>query len=405
MPARLPPLGGPGHERFAHRLMIVVIIAVLLGLGLVARLAWLQILENSHYAALARGNRIRVVPIAPTRGLIYDRNGRVLAKNIPTYELTLTPDQTPSIGKTLKRLNSLVGLTPKDIANFQHLRATKKSFQPVLIKSDLTPKELARFAVRRQNFPGVNVHATLKRYYPKETDAADVVGYVGLISLKDLQRLNPKEYRASAHVGKTGVEREYEQRLHGKIGYSQVEVNATGRQIQVLETHPPQPGEDIYLTIDTRLQQIATRALGEQAGAVVAIQPDTGAVLCMASNPGYDPNLFVNGISHKAYRALLAEPNNPLVNRAIAGRYAPGSTIKPFIGLAALYYGVLTPTTTLFAGPTFTLPHYSHVFHNWDPYQNGYQTLAGAIKRSTDTFFYAVAEQLGIHKIHATLAR
>lgn len=405
MPARLPPLGGPGHEHFARRLMIVVIIALLLGLGLVVRLAWLQIVENSHYSALARGNRIHIVPVAPTRGIIYDRNGRVLANNVPTYELTLTPDQVPDIAATLKRLKKLIGLTSDDIANFHRLRAAKKNFQPVPVKTDLSPGGLARFAVRRQNFPGVDVHATLKRYYPKETDAANVVGYVGLISRRDLKRLNPKEYRASAHVGKTGVEREYEKALHGKIGYSKVEVNAAGRRIQVLETHPPQAGEDIYLTIDTRLQQIAYRALGEHAGAVVAIQPDTGAVLCMASKPGYDPNLFVNGISHKAYRAMLKRPNDPLVNRAIAGRYAPGSTIKPFIGLAALDYGVLTPTSTLFAGPTFRLPHYSHVFHDWNPYQNGYETLSSALTRSIDTFFYAVAQKLGIHKMHAMLAQ
>ncbi|MGH7056782.1 MAG: penicillin-binding protein 2 [Acetobacteraceae bacterium] len=404
MAARFPPLGGADHKTYARRLTVVALIALALGLALAGRLAWLQIVQNSHYTALARGNRIRVLPVAPTRGLIFDRNGRELAKNVPTYELTLMPDQVPHIKKTLKRLDQLVGLTPQDIKNFHQLEATKKPFQPVPVKSDLTPRELARFAVRRQDFPGVAVNATLKRFYPSETDSANVVGYVGLISKKELQTLNASEYSASAHVGKTGAEHEYEQVLHGKIGYQKVEVNAAGRELRVLETHPSTAGENIYLTIDTRLQQIAYNALGEQEGAVVAIQPATGAILCMASKPGYDPNLFVNGISHAAYEKLLHRPGDPLVNRAIAGRYAPGSTIKPFIGIAALKYGVLTPSSTLYAGPTFRIPGYDHVFHNWNPSQNGYETLATALIHSTDTFFYELAQPLGIHKMHTVLS-
>ncbi len=405
MSARLPPLGGDDNKPYARRLTVVAIIALTLGLALAGRLAWLQIVQNSHYTALARGNRIRVQPIAPTRGLIFDRSGRKLAENVPTYELTLTPDQVPDLRKTLRRLDKLIGLTPQDLENFRQLKATKKPFQPVPVKTDLTPRELARFAVRRQDFPGVAINATLKRFYPSETDSANVVGYVGLISKQELQTLNAGEYSASAHVGKTGAEREYEQALHGRIGYAKVEVNALGRELRVLETHPPKAGMNIYLTIDTRLQQIAFNALGDHEGAVVAIQPATGAILCMASKPGYDPNLFVNGISHAAYEKLLHRPGDPLVNRALRGRYAPGSTIKPFIGISALQNGLLTPETTLYAGPTFRLPGYSHVFHNWDPYQNGYQTLAAAIMRSTDTFFYEVAQQLGIHKIHATLSQ
>jgi penicillin-binding protein 2 len=405
MAARLPPIGGRGRRRYAQRLAALACIALALGFALGGRLAWLQIAQGPHFTALARGNRIRVVPIAPTRGRIYDRNGQILAKNVAVYELTLTPDQVPYIKQTLARLNKLVGLTPQDLANFRHLRAAKRSFQPIPVKSDLTPRELARFAVRRQDFPGVRVQATLKRYYPRVTDAADVVGYVGLISKKELQTLNASEYSASAHVGKNGAEREYERILHGKIGYKKVEVNAAGRKLQVLQTHAPKAGKNIYLTIDTRLQQIATHALGDREGAAVAIQPETGAVLAMASNPTYDPNLFVNGISAAAYHKLLHSPGDPLVNRALRGRYAPGSTIKPFIGITALHDGVLTPTTTLYAGPTFRLPHYSHVFHNWDPYQNGYQTLGTAIMRSTDTFFYELAQQLGIHKMHAMLAQ
>lgn len=404
MRPRLPAIDASGRRYYRLRLAIIAGVVLLLVFGIVARLAWLQVVQGSYYSALARGNRIRIVPIAPTRGLIFDRNGRVLAENVPTFELTLTPGQVRDIPATLERLDELVGLSRDDISDFRHLRETKKNFQPIPVKTDLTPQELARFSVNRQDFPGVDVHATLKRHYPSAAVAAPVVGYVGLISQENLARLDADEYRASAHVGKTGVEWQYEKLLHGKVGYAKVEVNVRGRRIRVLDTHPPEHGKNLYLTIDTRLQQIAYRALGRHAGAVVAIQPQTGAVLCLVSKPGYDPNAFVNGISRAAYQKLLNDPQDPLVNRAIAGRYAPGSTIKPFIGMAGLEYGVLTPTTTVYSGPTFRLPNYSHVFHDWNPYQSDYETLATAIVGSVDTFFYQLAQKLGIRRMHDFLA-
>ena len=396
---------GFGQRHFRRRLALIAAVAVLLGGGLVARMVWLQLVEASHYSALARGNRIRVLPIAPTRGLIYDRNGKLLAENVPTYEITITPDQVKNLDATLKRLKNLIGLSPEDIHNFDHLRKLKKPFQPVPLKTDLTQAELGRFAVNRQDFTGVDVRATLKRYYPKGTDAAAVVGYVGLLSAQDLKRLDPDEYRASAHVGKTGVEWQYEKLLHGRIGYRQVEVNADGRVLRTVSTTPPVAGENLYLTIDDRLQKAAYKALSGQPGAVVAIEPDTGAVLCLVSSPGYNPNAFVNGISNEAYHKLLDQPEHPLVDRALRGRYAPGSTIKPFIGLAALKWGIVTPTSTIFAGPTFTLPNYSHIYHNWNPYQHSDETLTQAIIHSTDTYFYQVANKLGINHIHSFLDR
>lgn len=402
--ARFTPFGHD-QRHFRRRLALIAIIAALLGGALVARMIWLQLIEASHYTALARGNRIRVLPIAPTRGLIYDRNGTVLAENVPTYELAVTPDQVTDLKATLRRLTPLVGLDPEDLANFEHLRKLKKPFQPIPLKTDLTQSELARFAVNRQDFPGVDVRATLKRHYPTGTDAAAVVGYVGLLSARDLRRLDTDEYRASAHVGKTGAEWQYEKLLHGRIGYRQVEVNANGRILRTVSTTPPVPGRNLYLTIDDRLQQAAYKALKGQPGAVVAIEPDTGAILCLVSSPGYNPNLFVNGISSKAYHELLDQPQHPLVDRALRGRYAPGSTIKPFIGLAALKWGIVTPTSTVFAGPTFTLPNYSHIYHNWNPYQKGDQTLTQAITESTDTFFYKIADELGIDRIHRFLDR
>ena len=402
--AGLPPFGG-GRERYSRRLAVVAVAAALLGAGLLVRLAWLQIFQAPHYARLARGNRIRVVPLAPTRGLIYDRNGTILAENVPTYELTLVPDQVNNVAATLERLGKIIDITPQDLENFRHLRATKRGFQPIPVKTDLTPRELARFAVDRQDFPGVDVDATLKRYYPPGTAAEAVVGYVGLISTNDLKRLDPSEYSATARVGKTGAEWQYEKLLHGQVGYQKVEVNAAGRAIRVLSTTPPRPGDDLYLTVDDRLQKAAFEALAGQPGAVVAIDPRSGAVLCLVSSPGYDPNRFVNGISSRDYKALLDSPHDPLVDRALRGRYAPGSTIKPFIGLAALYYGIIKPSSKIYAGPTFMLPNYSHVYHNWDPYQNGKQTLEQAIVRSTDTFFYQLADRLGIDRIHAFLER
>jgi len=403
----MPPLypSGHSHERFVRRLAFVGIVAALLGIGLVTRMGWLQVLQAHRYAALARGNRIRVMPLAPTRGLIYDRNGKLLAENEPTYELTVVPDQVKNLPKTLRRLGRLIHLTPKDLSDFRHLRATKQSFQPIPVKTDLTPREVARFAVNRQKFPGVDVHAALKRHYPKGTDAAAVVGYVGLISPHDLKRLDASQYSASAHVGKTGIEWQYERALHGQVGYRKVEVNAAGRPVRTLSEKPPRPGDDLYLTIDDRLQKAAFKALGDRRGAVVAINPQNGSILCLVSKPSFNPNAFVNGISPKAYHALLHGSGKPLVDRALRGRYAPGSTIKPFLGLAGLYFGTLKPSTTIYAGPTFTLPHYSHVFHNWDPYQHGKQTLEQAIIRSTDTFFYQLAQKLGIERMHAFLNR
>lgn len=402
--AGLSPFGG-GRERYSRRLALLAAVAALCGIGLLVRLAWLQVFEAPHYTALARGNRIRVLPVAPTRGIIYDRNGRILAENVPTYELTLEPDQVPDIPRTLARLRKIVDLTPQDVDDFKRLRATKRPFQAIPLKTDLTPTELARFAVNRQDFPGVDVAATLKRYYPPGTDAEAVVGYVGLISKKDLERLDPSQYVATSRVGKTGAEWQYERLLHGTIGYEQVEVNAAGRKVRVLSRTPPHPGDDLYLTIDDRLQRAAFDALGNHAGAVVAIDPRNGGVLCLVSKPSFDPNTFVNGISRSEYRALLKRPGDPLVNRALRGRYAPGSTIKPFLALAALSYGVLTPSSTLYAGPTFKLPDYSHVFHDWNPYQNGNETLEQALVRSIDTFFYQVAQKLGIDRMHDFLAK
>lgn len=390
---------------FVRRLVILAGITLALLAVIVWRMVNLQLLESTHYAALAKGNRVRIEPIAPTRGLIFDRNGKILAENSPTYELTIIPDQVRHLKKTIARLKPLVQLTQTDIRNFNRLRPTKRPFQPIPIKADLTQKQLARFAVNRQRFPGVDVKAALKRYYPPGTDAVRVVGYVGMLSAKDLKHLNASQYSASSHVGKSGVEYQYETLLHGKVGYRKVEVNAQGRTLRTLSVTPPKPGDNLYLTIDDRLQRIAFKALGKQRGAVVAINPQNGNLLCMVSRPSYNPNAFVNGISQRAYDSLLHEKGHPLVNRALRGRYAPGSTIKPFLGIAALYYGVIKPTSTIFSGPTFKLPHYSHVFHNWDPYQDGPATLEQAIVRSIDTFFYKLAEAMGIKRMHAFLKR
>ena len=401
-PPSLPFTRRPHYRR---RLLVIAVIAALLGIGLVTRLIWLQIYEAPRYAFLAQGNRIRLIPIAPTRGLILDRNGRVLAENVPTYELTLTPDQVKDLKQTLERLQPIVHLSAQDIDDFHRLEKTKQPFQAIPLKVDLTARDLARFAVNRQNFPGIDIHATLKRFYPPGTAAAEVVGYVGLINPADLKRLNPAQYSASSHVGATGIEWEYEKLLHGRVGYRKVEVNAEGRTVRVLQTQPPIPGENLYLTIDDRLQKIASRALGRYPGAMVAIQPGTGAVLGLVTSPSYNPNLFVNGISATAYQRLITDPDHPLVNRAIHGQYAPGSTIKPFLGIAALEDGVLTPQTKFYAGATFKLPNNSHVWRDWNPYQNGEVTLKQGIIQSIDTFFYQLAQRMGIERMHTALAR
>jgi penicillin-binding protein 2 len=393
------------HRQFLSRAVIAGIVAAFALLAVASRLAWLQVANHNHFATLSKDNRIRVEPVAPTRGLIYDRNGTLLARNVPTYALTVTPEQVPDMKKMLARLEKIIHIRPVDLSQFHDLLKTKRAFQPVVLRSDLSANEVATFAVNRQRFPGVDIRAQLKRQYPLGAIAAHITGYVGSISKRDLKHVDPAQYSGTSAIGKIGVEKAYENLLHGSVGERRVEVNAQGRNIRTVSEDPPTPGSDIYLTIDAHLQRIAYESLGTHSGAVVAIDPRNGAVLAMASKPGYNPNLFVGGISQKDYQALRSDPQQPLFNRVLRGQYPPGSTIKPFMGLAALYYGVTTPSRKVYCPGHFKLPNDPHIYHGWKRWGHGEVDLRDAITESCDVYFYKMAVELGINHIHDFLAR
>ncbi|HET7570854.1 MAG TPA: penicillin-binding protein 2 [Gammaproteobacteria bacterium] len=393
------------YRQFMARASIGGLLAAIALLGVIARLTWLQVEHHSHFVTLSENNRLRIEPVAPTRGLIYDRNGVLLARNVPTYALTVTPEQVPDLKKTLAALGKIIHLRPVDLQQFHDLMQTKRPFQPVTLRSDLSQQEVAEFAINRQRFPGVDIRAQLKRQYPLGAIAAHVTGYVGSISARDLQHVDPAQYSGTSQIGKIGVEKAYENLLHGSVGERQVEVNAQGRVIRVVHTDPPTPGSDLYLSIDAHLQQVAYESLGTHSGAVVAIDPRDGEMLAMVSKPGYDPNMFVGGISQQDYQALRKDPHQPLFNRVLRGQYPPGSTIKPFMGLAALYYGVATPSRQVYCPGHFKLPNDPHIYHGWKRWGHGEVDLRKAITVSCDVYFYQIAVDLGIGRIHDFLAK
>ncbi|MEO1898467.1 MAG: penicillin-binding transpeptidase domain-containing protein, partial [Methylococcales bacterium] len=328
------------NRMFLSRVVVVFIFIILLMFGLVARLIYLQITGHEHYSTMAKSNRIKSVPLPPTRGIIYDREGRVLAENTPSYSLELVPEQIKDLNSTLLRLQSLLNISDEKIAQFLKQKKRAKHFSSIPLLLRLTDEEVARFSVVRPHFPGVDVYARLVRHYPYDFLTAHVVGYVGRINEKELKNLPVSEYRGTHYVGKIGIEKFYERQLHGQTGYSEIETNAQGRAIKTISSSDPEPGANIYLTLDIDLQKTAYDALQGYKGAVVAIEIKTGDVLVFISRPGFDPNPFVYGISQKAYNALQLSEDRPLFNRALRGQYPPGSTIKPFIGLAGLEYNI-----------------------------------------------------------------
>jgi len=390
-------------HQFTTRIIIVAVIGLLLLLAVATRLFYLQIINHSHYATLAEGNRLRTEPVTPPRGLIYDRNGVLLAENQPSYELDIVPEQVPDLQATIAALSKIVDIRPQDIRQFYDLLKTKKPFQPLPLRTTLSDTEVARFAVDRQDFPGVDIRATLARYYPLGQVTAHVVGYTGIISPGELANLDPAEYTNTSQVGKIGIEGSYESLLHGSMGTRQVETDAQGRVVRVVSYTPPVPGSNLYLSIDVRLQVAAEKALADYNGAVVAINPRNGEVLALVSTPTFDPNQFVGGISPSDFAKLNTSPNQPLFNRALRGQYPPGSTIKPFLALAALNYGVVNPFKDLLCPGYFYLPSNPNPYRDWKRGGHGEIDLPNAITQSCDVYFYTVALKLGIDRIHEYL--
>ena len=400
-------INDPSRESvvFSVRAVGASLIVGILALVLVARLAHLQIVEHKHFTTLSEDNRVKVVPIAPTRGLIFDRNGEILAQNLPTFSLEVVPEAVDDIDALIEDLRELIDISAESEEAFRAGIASKRRFESVPLRLRLDEHEVALFAVNRHRFPGADVHARLTRNYPLGEVGVHVVGYVGRINKQELSRIDRVDYRGTLHIGKTGIEASYEDWLHGKVGYQHVETNAQGRILRVLERHDPIPGRNLYLTVDAQLQGTAEATLGEERGAIVAIEPATGSVLAMASTPVFDPNLFAEGIDSKTYRMLRGSPDRPLFNRALNGQYPPGSTIKPFLGLAGLEQGVRQLRDQIWCPGWFVLPGRKRRFRDWKKWGHGRVGLHDAIVQSCDVYFYELSLALGIDRMHEYMTR
>lgn len=390
---------------FFSRVIAISVLIMTLTLVMVVRLVYLQIVGHEHYASRAKENRIKLAPLPPTRGIIYDREGRVLAENLPAYNLELVPEQIDDLDDTLARLQRLLAIPDEQIERFQKQLKRQKPFSSTPLLLRMSDEKVARFATVRQYFPGVDIQARLLRYYPYGALTSHVIGYVGRINERELKSLPESEYRGTDHIGKIGIEKTYEHALHGTTGYAEIETNAQGRSINSRDALEPVPGSDLYLTLDIDLQKTAYEAFGQYNGAAVAIEVKTGDVLVFASRPGFDPNPFVYGISSRAYNALKESDAQPLFNRALRGQYPPGSTIKPFIALAGLEDNVTDTRHKLYCPGYYQLPKVRHRFRDWKKQGHGWVNLHDAIVQSCDVYFYDLALTLGIDKMHEFLGK
>ncbi|HEY5789185.1 MAG TPA: penicillin-binding protein 2, partial [Gammaproteobacteria bacterium] len=387
-----------------NRVVLALVVIGLLFGGLALRLVYLQVESHAHYRNLARDNRVKIEPLPPTRGLLLDRRGRRVAENRPAFSLELTPELVPDMEATLAALAALVEISPGDLERFRKLVARQPRFESIPLRFRLSEAEVARLAINRHRFPGVDVEARLDRHYPYGSALAHALGYVGRVSLEDLQVLDESAYRGTTHIGKLGVERAYEAVLHGTVGLQEVEVNAQGRELHVLAQDPPAQGAQLRLALDVDVQLAAIAALGGRAGAVVAIDTQSGGVLALVSEPSYDPDVFVHGISTRDYAELTGAPKRPLFNRALLGRYPPGSTIKPFLGLLGLQDGLVRQNSRKYCPGYFQLEGREHKYRDWKKQGHGSVDLHDAIVQSCDVYYYDLAHHLGIDRLHDYLA-
>ncbi len=402
------------RQIFTGRVVVSAVFAVLLLGIVVGRLVQLQIMQYEQFEEQAQGNRIRIEAVPPNRGLILDRKGRVLAENIPTYQLELIPEQVGDLEDTLARLASLQLIDAEEIPRIEELSRQGPRFKPVTLRFRLSDEEIANFAVHRPNFPGVDFQPRLVRHYPHGEAIAHIVGYVGSISSNDLQRLDVARYAGTQHTGKSGVEYFNEGNLHGVPGYRQVVTNARGRQVPVesrddidgiLEGEQPRPGTNLFLSIDLDLQELATELMRGKRGSIVAMDPTNGEVLTLVSAPAFDPNTFAIGMTPSEFNALQYDPDQPLFNRAVRGNYPPGSTIKPMLALAALQTGATNLTRRTLCRGFYTLPGSTHRYRDWRPQGHGEVDLHDAIAESCDVYFYEISRDIGIDQMHEYLTR
>ncbi len=387
---------------FRRAVTCIVLVGVIFSI-LLFNLYRLQVTSFQEFQTRSNSNRIMVLPVAPNRGLVMDRNGELLASNTPVYSLEIIPEEMATLRATLEELVELLDLPEETTEHFFNLPRHDRRFPQIPFADNLTEQQVARFSVNQHRFPGISIEARLQRYYPQADLFTHAIGYVGRINRQDVERLRQQEryanYAATRTIGKLGIERYYEEILHGEVGYQTVEVNNRGRVVRTLDFNPPKPGQDLYLELDLNLQRIATEQLDGYRGAIVILDAQTGGVLAMTSAPSYDPNWFVSGISSVRYRSLLENPNNPLINRATQGRYSPASTIKPHIGLLGLIDGVITPTTRIWDPGWYEIDGVERRFRDWRTYGHGWVDIDKAIVESCNTYYYDLALKLGIDRL------
>ncbi len=389
----------------ASRSLIAMLVIAILVILLIIRLGWLQLHKNEMYTTLATNNWLDLVPTEPTRGLIYDRNGILLAENSPIFSLDIVPREVQNLNETVNQISKIIAISDNDLVQFRKQLKQHRRFEEIPLKLRLTEEEVGRFAENQYRFPGVTVNARLMRHYPYGESFSHVIGYVGRINTQELNEIDATNYSASQYIGKLGIEKYYEEELHGKVGYQQVENDASGKSIRILKQIKGTPGKNVYLTLDSGLQFVAETALKGHRGAVVAIDPATGEVLAMVSQPGYDPNPFVVGISQQDFQALQESSERPLFDRATRGLYPPASTIKPFLALQGLETGFIDENTQIYDPGWFELSNSSHRYHDWKHGGHGTVNLNTAILSSCDIYFFRLADRMGITNMDKMLAQ
>jgi len=393
------------NQLYLNRIIAVTIGAALLLGIIIGRQFYLQIWHHSSYVTLARNNQVRMISVTPTRGLIYDRNGVLLANNVPAFSLEIIPNRISDLNDLISRLSEIVDISETDRKNFEKQKKYKGRYERIPIRTKLTEEEVARFSIEKYQFPEVDLQANLSRNYPYGEAFAHVLGYTGPLSEQDLTQIDLAKYRGTYVIGKSGIEKYYEDILHGNAGYEQVETDARGRMIRQLDQILSVQGDNLYLSIDSKLQLLAYEALENNNGAVVAMDVRTGGILAMVSRPSFDPNLFVKGIPQEDYDELQNAKAQPLFHRAIRGQYSPGSTVKPLVALQALDYNVITPYTKFDDPGYYQLHAEGRLYRDWKEDGHGILSVEQALFESCTTFFYFVADKLGIEKMHNIFSR
>lgn len=405
-------MASPPHQaelgrsaRLTHRRL-----SLLIGLGsllltlLLVRIGWMQTVHTEHFAALSADNHLRQIPVAPSRGLIFDRHGTLLADNTVQYSLSLIPSQVDNLDSTISQLRKLAHIQDREVKQFRQ-RGQSRKFETTPLKIDLSEETIAQVAVNLHQWPGVYLEAYASRRYTYGKSTAHVLGHLASISKQDRERIDRYRYRGTRRIGRAGIEHQYESLLLGAPGLQQAEVNAQGRSLMLHDHKAPIPGNDLVLTLDANLQKVATEAMAGRTGAVVAIEPFSGDILALVSTPSFDPGVFGHSIDPDDYQSLIRDAKNPLLNRAIQGQYAPGSTIKPFVALAGLESGHATPNKKFFAAPQFKIPNYRRPFRDWKDEGHGWVTVGSSITQSCDVYFYSLAYHMGIEALAPFLAQ